>query len=79
MTNVSEIDLTGMKCPMPIVHLTKLMKTLDDGDEVTAFATDPAFCLDVEAWCKRTGHELVELVNSENRVSAKICKTETQE
>ncbi len=73
-TTVKEIDLTGLKCPMPIVQLAKLMKQLDEGDEFTAFADDPAFCLDVEAWCNKTGHELVEFQNSEQKLVAVIKK-----
>ena len=75
MTVGNQIDLTGMKCPMPIVHLTKLMRTLNDGDEVEAVANDPAFCLDVEAWCNQTGNELLALAESNNQLTAKIRKS----
>lgn len=74
MSAVCEIDLTGMKCPMPIVQLTKLFKTLDSGQEVTAVANDPAFCLDVESWCRRTGHVLLMLDDSDGRLRAVIRK-----
>ena len=77
MATANVIDLTGMKCPMPIVQLTKLMRTLVSGDEVIATATDPAFCLDVEAWCHRTGHELLEIAELENQLTARIRKVET--
>ena len=70
----SEIDLTGLRCPMPIVRLTKLMKDLDPGAEILATANDPAFCLDVEAWCHRTGHELLELSEEGDRCTATIRK-----
>jgi len=74
MTTEREIDLTGLKCPMPIVHLTKLMKELGTGDEFTAVADDPAFCLDVESWCRTTGHELVRLDDSSERLVAVLRK-----
>lgn len=74
MSETKEVDLTGLKCPMPIVELTKLMKQLDPGEEFTAFANDPAFCLDVEAWCNRTGNELLSLGDSEGRLVAVIRK-----
>ena len=53
------------------------MRTLVSGDEVIATATDPAFCLDVEAWCHRTGHELLEIAELENQLTARIRKVET--
>ncbi len=73
-TEERKIDLTGLKCPMPIVQLNKLMKELGEGDEFTAVADDPAFCLDVEAWCKKTGHELLRFENTEKRLVAVIRK-----
>lgn len=74
MNATHEVDLTGLKCPMPIVELTKLMKQLDAGEEVSAIAKDPAFCLDVEAWCNRTGHELLQLEDTGDCVTALIRK-----
>ncbi len=74
ITEEREIDLTGLKCPMPIVQLNRLMKQLEGGDEFTAVADDPAFCLDVEAWCNKTGNELLRFENSEKRLVAVIKK-----
>ncbi len=78
MTTEREIDLTGLKCPMPIVQLTKLMKELDAGEAFTATADDPAFCLDVEAWCTKTGHELMRLEDSDKRLVAVIRKKKSE-
>jgi len=74
MLTEKKIDLTGLKCPMPIVQLAKLIKELDAGEEFTATADDPAFCLDVESWCKKTGHELVCLDDTDKRLVAVIRK-----
>jgi len=74
MADKREIDLTGLKCPMPIVELTKLMRSLPAGEEVTAFAEDPAFCLDVKAWCNKTGHHLVRLDDSGAQYVAVVRK-----
>ena len=74
MAETKELDLTGLKCPMPIVELNKLIKQLGNGDEIVAVASDPAFCLDVEAWCNETGHELLHLTTNEQRLTATIRK-----
>lgn len=78
METEREIDLTGLKCPMPIVELSKLMKDLNEGEEFTATADDPAFCLDVESWCNKTGNELVRFENSDKRLVAVIRKNQPQ-
>jgi TusA-related sulfurtransferase len=74
-----EIDLTGLKCPMPIVELHRLLKKLNAGEQVTVLADDPAFCFDVEAWCCKTGHRLISVENDNQRLVAKIEKVELAE
>ncbi len=74
MPEMREVDLTGLKCPMPIVELNRIMKEVADGEELLATADDPAFCLDVEAWCKKVGSELVKLENTEGKLVAVIRK-----
>lgn len=74
MSEEKHVDLTGLRCPMPIVELNKLIKELPGGEEFLATADDPAFCLDVESWCDKTGNELVRLENSDGRLTAVIRK-----
>ncbi|MCA9227323.1 MAG: sulfurtransferase TusA family protein [Planctomycetales bacterium] len=52
------LDCRGMNCPMPIVAVTKAIKTLASGDVLEVTATDLAFRPDIEAWSRRTGHKL---------------------
>ena len=78
MTMNREIDLTGLRCPMPIVKLTKFIKELGAGVVFTAIADDPAFCLDIESWCQKTGHKLLRLDNSSEQLSAVIRKKGAQ-
>ena len=53
------IDLTGLKCPGPIVALNTEIRQIAGGGQLDALSDDPAFELDVKAWCRRTGHELM--------------------
>jgi len=55
------LDATGLKCPRPLFEVSKAMNELEPGQVLQAKADDPAFKLDIEAWCRRTGNELVEL------------------
>ena len=74
MTTEHAVDLSGVRCPMPIVHLARMITNLDDGDTLQVVADDPAFCLDVESWCRRSGHELAELELDGERCLATIRK-----
>lgn len=69
------VDLSGLRCPLPMVEMNKLIKQLCAGDVLVVTATDPAFCLDVKAWCELTGHELMQLDESHVKLMATIRKT----
>jgi tRNA 2-thiouridine synthesizing protein A len=51
----------GMKCPQPLFQVHKNIKDLEEGQVLEVHADDPAFKLDIEAWCRRTGHQLLDL------------------
>lgn len=56
--DVRKLDCTGMNCPMPIVEISKAVKTMSSGELLEVTATDLAFKLDVEAWTRKTGNVL---------------------
>lgn len=59
MSELRSIDLRGLKCPTPIVRLNEAIRDIVEGEELSAVANDRAFELDVKAWCRRTGHQLL--------------------
>ena len=54
------LDCQGFVCPYPIVELARAIKAVEKGAIVEMLATDPGSVRDVEAFQKRTGHQLVE-------------------
>lgn len=52
------LNCQGMNCPMPIVEMSRAARKLVAGDLLEVTATDLAFKLDVEAWSRRTGHQI---------------------
>lgn len=64
-----KLDCTGMNCPMPIVEMSKAVKQMSSGDLLEVTATDLAFKLDVEAWSRKTGHELESFEQGEVQVA----------
>jgi tRNA 2-thiouridine synthesizing protein A len=57
---VRTLDLKGLSCPLPIVKTAQAIKELSPGELIEALATDPGSVADFDAWCRTTGHELVE-------------------
>jgi tRNA 2-thiouridine synthesizing protein A len=58
--STATLDAKGLNCPMPIVKTKKAMKDLAAGDTLSVEATDPGSVKDMEAFCRMTGHELVD-------------------
>ena len=55
-----QVDARGLQCPMPIVKTAQAIKALAPGAILEVLATDPGSTKDFAAWCRTTGHELVE-------------------
>lgn len=56
----SVLDCTGLLCPIPVVKTSKAIKTVEVGQILKMIATDPGAPPDMEAWCRQTGHEMVD-------------------
>jgi tRNA 2-thiouridine synthesizing protein A len=62
---VRTLDLKGLACPIPVVRMGKAIKLIDIGQIIEAVATDPGVMMDIPAWAKSTGHEIVEVNRGE--------------
>ena len=56
---VLELDYRGLKCPQPIVRLSRRIAEVEPGQLVEVLADDPAAGPDLAAWCRMLGHEFV--------------------
>lgn len=52
------LDVTGLRCPLPILRAKKALAPLQSGDVLTVLATDGGAPGDFAAFCRQTGHEL---------------------
>ncbi len=53
------LDVKGLACPMPIIKLSKLVKSIEIGQIVEVLATDPGSIPDIAAWSNQTGNEIL--------------------
>lgn len=56
----SELDATGLKCPLPVLRAKKRLKDIAPGATLRVLATDPDAVKDFEAFCAETGHAFVD-------------------
>ena len=54
------LDCKELACPMPIVKISRKMKSMSEGTQLEVEASDPAFRADIEAWTNRMGFALLE-------------------
>jgi tRNA 2-thiouridine synthesizing protein A len=54
------LDAKGLNCPLPILRAKKTLAGMPAGNTLEILATDPGSIKDFEAFCRTTGHELVE-------------------
>ncbi|MBX9676404.1 MAG: sulfurtransferase TusA family protein [Methylotenera sp.] len=55
-----ELDARNLNCPLPILRCKKGLSEIDPAQTLKIMATDPGSVKDFQAFCKQTGHELLE-------------------
>ncbi len=55
------LDVKGLHCPLPLLKCKVALNRLVPGQVLHILATDPMASLDFQAFCARTGHELVQM------------------
>ena len=56
----SELDTSGLNCPLPILKAKKALVGLESGQLLRIVATDPGSVRDFEAFSKQGKHDLLE-------------------
>ena len=76
MTNI-ELDCRRLLCPMPVIRVQDRVAGLNKGDILKAVCSDPGALLDIPAWCRINGHEVVETrsVDGDHLVTLKVGDT----
>ena len=54
------LDTRGTFCPVPIIKTSEALANMDSGAIVEVISDDPAIKYDMPAWCRSTGHVIVE-------------------
>ncbi len=54
------LDTKGLNCPLPILKARKALKDVPAGETLEILSTDPGSVADFQAFCRQTGHELLE-------------------
>jgi tRNA 2-thiouridine synthesizing protein A len=71
-----ELDLSGLKCPLPVLRTRKALRTAAPGDRLRVICTDPLAGIDVPNLIRETGDVLEEQNQDAVRISFVIRKAD---
>lgn len=60
-----EVDARHLNCPLPILRCKKALNELQPSQVLKIMATDPGSKKDFDAFCRQTGHTLIEMQETE--------------
>lgn len=73
-TDFSILDVSGETCPIPVLRLKKILKTISTGNRIKLIATDPNTKTDVQRFCQNGKSNLLEYSENEGVYSFLILK-----
>lgn len=69
------LDCKGLACPLPVIKTKQAIDKMTLGQILEMVATDPGSIPDMQAWSRKTGHELLEAKQDGNLYIFYIRKT----
>jgi tRNA 2-thiouridine synthesizing protein A len=72
----ARLDLTGLKCPLPVLRTRKALRALQVGGEIEVICTDPMSAIDIPNMVREEGAEMLEQKAQETRLVFRIRRGE---
>ncbi|HYN61935.1 MAG TPA: sulfurtransferase TusA family protein [Rubrivivax sp.] len=73
------LDLTGLKCPLPVLKTRKALTRLSAGDRLEVSCTDPLAAIDIPNLVRETGDRIESSARGEGVIVFVIEKVERAE
>ena len=54
------LDAKGLNCPLPVLKAKLALNKMQAGEILYVETTDPHSTIDFEAYCARTGHQIIQ-------------------
>ncbi len=62
------LDARNLLCPLPVIRVQEMVKTLASGDVLEVLCTDPGAMNDIPAWCRINGHKVIDTRSMERDI-----------
>ena len=57
MSDGMSLDVTGYRCPLPVIRMEAALRKMTPGQSLTVRADDPVAAVDIPHFCREAGHE----------------------
>jgi tRNA 2-thiouridine synthesizing protein A len=71
----TELDLSGLKCPLPALKTRKALRGLQSGDRLLVTCTDPLSAIDIPNLIRETQDTLEEQGSAGDKLVFRILKS----
>jgi tRNA 2-thiouridine synthesizing protein A len=71
---MKKLDLTGLRCPLPVLKTRKALRSLSAGDRLEVHCTDPLSVIDIPNLIRETGDSVEITEQAEKRIVFMIEK-----
>ena len=72
----TQLDLTGLKCPLPALKTRKALKSVKPGERLEVHCTDPLSVIDIPNLIRETGDKVEITERAETRIVFLIEKAD---
>lgn len=66
------LDARRLLCPMPVIKTQNKVKEIQLGDILEVVCTDPGATTDIPTWCRINGHQVLDIIESNNEIIIQI-------
>ena len=73
---MTELDLSGLKCPLPVLRTRKALHSMTPGERLHVICTDPLAGIDLPNLIRETGDVLEKQSQEASRISFLIRKAD---
>ncbi|MBB1486569.1 sulfurtransferase TusA family protein [Oceanospirillum sediminis] len=70
--NQHELNARNLLCPIPVIRTQNKIASLENGDHLVVYCTDPGTLHDIPAWCRVHGHTLVSTEENRDEIIIEI-------
>ena len=66
------LNARQLLCPMPVIRTQERVSKLSDGDVLEVICSDPGALVDIPAWCRVHGHEVLDTQSTQDEIIVRL-------